>query len=124
MKCKHVGARGRSWAFWRDRDGHVTDASSGLVLACLWCGELMPFGPARDDGDHATQVAVEVRAAEIAAALMAGATLVEVTDFDEQCGYMQGDDENIHHGEHVGWLAREIADPDTDEPAIGVGGAE
>lgn len=35
-------------------------------LRCLDCGAWLSLGPSRDDGEHAAQVAVEVRAAELA----------------------------------------------------------
>ena len=36
-----------------------------LTTRCLDCGAWLPLGPSRDDGPHAEQVAIEVRAAEL-----------------------------------------------------------
>lgn len=44
------------------------DGARGVLveqIRCI-CGELLPIGPARDDGPHAEQVAIEIEAARVA----------------------------------------------------------
>ena len=49
---------------WWWTDGERT--AECVANRCSYCGEWLPLGPARDDGEHAAAVAVEVRAAELA----------------------------------------------------------
>jgi hypothetical protein len=55
MSCLH---------HWRQFFASGIDLALGL--RCSECGECAALGPACDDGPHAAQVAVEIRAAEIA----------------------------------------------------------
>jgi hypothetical protein len=63
VKCKHENAS--------TKYGECTFENGVIVYEveyreCLDCNEWLPMGPARDDGEHAEQVAIEVRAAELA----------------------------------------------------------
>ncbi len=42
------------------------EMNSVVKRYCISCNELLPLGPARDDGEHAEAVAIEIRAAELA----------------------------------------------------------
>jgi len=78
---------------------------------CLDCDEWLPMGPARDDGPHAAAVAIEIRAAEIAAAGEA-AHLGAMRDC-EGCGWDLYTKKYccLHSdGMFAGWLARAIVE--------------
>lgn len=85
-------------------------------LRCLDCGAWLSLGPANDSGEHAAQVAAEVRAAELAARWR------DPTDGDARFVFGDLDDEEIRgwsiaetnmqdHTDrwHAGYLARAIA---------------
>lgn len=72
-KCRHRRTTHRSWvgSYWWDSvhgvncTGWISPSDAAVV--CKDCGEWLSLGPARDDGPHTKQVAIEVRAAELAA---------------------------------------------------------
>jgi hypothetical protein len=55
-RCKHKSTSG-----WEYRERGLPE-----YARCLDCGHWLSLGPARDDGPHAAQVAIEKRAAELA----------------------------------------------------------
>ncbi len=89
---------------------------------CLDCGAWLSLGPSNDGGEHREAIAIEVRAAEIAAKWRESAPGREWADFvladggAEHAGWI-GHAFDSHkmpeqNGEWAGWLARQIANHD------------
>lgn len=115
--CKHkIVAYMRGGTVLSLRRAHLAH-----VLRCLSCWSLLPFGlPA----NITPEVAIEIRAAEIAAAIADGRTIVEVASRIEDLGWWshEKDTDNALSmdllssvpdtavpGLTSGWLARQIA---------------
>ncbi len=61
MKCKQ-----RPTCVWRELDGLRGVAYGATVtIYCITCNDYVPWGPAKDDGEHAEHVAVEIEAARV-----------------------------------------------------------
>ncbi len=76
MKCKHLRTTGWMWRSNSVRElgyawsyGFVQpgDTAHHGRVVCDVCGHSLSLGPARDDGPHAAQVAVEIAAARLIA---------------------------------------------------------
>ena len=69
MKCKHENADHLMPGELLDFDEPHTPTWRVTVeqFRCLDCGSWLSLGPANNDGPHAEQVAIEIRAAELAA---------------------------------------------------------
>lgn len=104
MKCRHTGTRetGRFVVMHDGSNDRVVDTDR-----CLDCGAWLSLGPS-DEGP----VAVEVRAAEIAAhESIAHAWLIGGVSDCERDGFeMRGDDEPSCPAEESGYLARCIVE--------------
>jgi hypothetical protein len=70
VKCAHRTDLGLPTFAWHTADGIFvpSHAPACCTMRCVRCGEALPFGPAKLDGEHAAAVAIEMRAAEIASA--------------------------------------------------------
>lgn len=108
-KCKHA------WlVFYADSDSRIGTATvSPLGWRCASCGEYKALGPARDGGEHAAQVAIEVRAAEIAeqwhdADPAVAFDFVRRLDNEESRGWSIAETNMQNHTDrwHAGYLAR------------------
>lgn len=92
----------------------ATDANSKpIAWRCVKCGDYAILGQATDTGPHAAQIAVEVRAAELAANPDSMRGCGETDDINEceQCGvddYDTGTDP-ASPAQWAGYLARAIA---------------
>lgn len=128
VRCKHTRTR----VVWF-KSIHEDEASHYML--CARCGTHLPLGPANDDGPHAAQVAIEVRAAELAAAWRPGdgcARLInpseslgwngwpyrQPTNADEWTGFLAAQIQN--HGPDLGdvnWAGHHMADHPIDSRA-------
>lgn len=116
MKCKHE-AYGTDLFVQHRADGEVYDATltyeaqggGPISWRCARCGEYASLGDARDDGEHAAAVAIEVRAAELAAAWEPeGGIKIAFTE-SERIGWMLWPHVAPKSPEgEAGWLASQI----------------
>lgn len=126
MRCKHRDRYGYSLAQFFNREGIELKGrlwESHLVawMKCERCGDYMKLGPSNDDDPR---VAVEMRAAEIAAVLddadalcdwtLSNETFVSFTTFEERRGWSIAESNMQTHSDawQSGYLARCIAEHD------------
>ena len=128
MKCRHEWVISYAWVVgqWDAVAVWLGPAYIARVGArrCSDCGAWLPLGPANDGGEHASAVAVEIRAAELAAALRDGhaannhkraGLFYSVLGFDgaEAAGHIAWavDSAKVpeQDGEWAGWLCGYIA---------------
>jgi hypothetical protein len=105
MKCKHETPRGLTWD---EEQGWMTGGDDARI--CRWCSDWLSLGHS-DETDP--RVAVEIRAAEIAQAVIANGyypTWPGRTQ-DEMLGWSIAETNMQHHGSDwlAGLLARVIA---------------
>ena len=79
--------------------GHGEGVMCGPLLICIFCHEQIPLGAANNGGEHAEAVAIEMRAAAIAADF----------DEDEWLGGFVGLGTLSPNGEHGPLIADDIA---------------
>ena len=124
MKCRHKNVT--EWHQNADTDAahagalSVSWTSTGRAVTrmkyrtCSDCGAWLPLGPSNDSGDA---VAVEMRAAEIAAfcCIRDSWLACKVSDCERDGFDLDGNDEPSCPAEEVGYLARCIATHTDDE---------
>ncbi len=68
-KCKHRNAIHHGWhpqgGYWYEAPYLARYQSD--AACCIDCGSWLPLGKARDDGEHAEAIRIEINAADIAA---------------------------------------------------------
>lgn len=103
MSCRHEE--------WFDS---TTVGCRGFFRRCCACGETLPHGEAREEGEHAEAVAVELRAAALVAGYRKAGRLslgktVRYDDVHDGAKVPEQD------GEWAGWIARRIVEHDAEQ---------
>lgn len=131
-RCKHVGRSGCVVSMDTIKhtcdvvppEHHGPDATGRGCMqyqTCARCGEWLSLGPAKDDGPHAEAVAIEARAAELAATdehwyrLITGGVPGEDDEVDGCLMTFSGESPRTAP-QIAGYLARCIAEHDKETP--------